>query len=63
MSGIKFYERTADMASEWEKYKSLLATDRIAWISSNPAKAFELFSYLDGRIVSYEIETRGRYRG
>jgi len=60
--GIEFFKRTADMLSEWEKYKSLPATDRIAWISSNPAKAFELFSYLDGRIVSYEIETRDRWK-
>lgn len=48
MVGIKFFEYKADMASEWENYKSLTATDRIAWIHGNPAKAFELFSYLDG---------------
>ena len=62
MSGIEFFERTADMSSKWQEYKSRSATDRIAWIHSNPAKAFELFSYLDGRIVSYEIETRDRWK-
>ena len=62
MSGIEFFERTADMSSKWKEYKSMFATDRIAWIHSNPAKAFELFSYLDGRIVSYEIETRDRWK-
>ncbi|GAH47513.1 unnamed protein product [marine sediment metagenome] len=63
MVGIEFFERTADMAVKWKEYKSMSATDRIGWITSNPAKAFELFSYLDGRIVSYEIETRGRWGG
>jgi len=61
--GIEFFERTAKMSVEWKNYKSLPATDRIAWISNNPAKAFELFSYLDGCLTSYEIETRGRWRG
>lgn len=56
MVGIEFFERKADMASEWRKYKSMSATDRIGWIHSNPAKAFELFSYLGGRIFSLELE-------
>jgi len=60
--GIAFFERTADMSLKWKEYKSMSATDKIAWIRSNPTKAFEIFSYLDGRIVSYEIETRDRWK-
>lgn len=61
MSGIEFFERTADISLKWKEYKAMSATDRIGWIHSNPAKAFELFSYLDGCLTSYEIETRRRY--
>ena len=50
----EFFKATADMSLKWKEYKAMSATDRITWIHNNSAKAFELFSYLDGRITSYE---------